>query len=300
MDKRNSDHPGKSKQKKRLQNISRVIDENQEIEKKYKQVTSELNLLKDRMQNLIHDLRGPLGGITGMLDLMIIKGEEQLEVQTRDLNMIRESAQSLLDLVNSTSMSGGTQNSLNGSKKIDRNLSSALMEVNRLYLPMAQNKGILLSLRTQIKKEILLHLNFFINLIQVIGNLVANAIKFTPVGGSVDVYSTMGAEENHSIFYVTVTDNGKGMSPDQVSAFNRGKPVSRSMGTNGEEGYGIGLQHVQEMVSEDAGQIVVKSKKGSGTTFSLTFPLSDLNFIGENSDLSAATNSILPVNGYKS
>jgi signal transduction histidine kinase len=300
MDKRNSDHPGKPKQKKQLQNITRLIDENQEIEMKYKQVTSELNLLKDRMQNLNHDLRSPLGGITGMLDLMIIKDKELLEVQTRELIMIRESAQSLLDLVNSTSLSRGTQKSLNSSKNFDRKLSSVLMVVNRLYLPMAQNKGISLSLRTLIDQEILLSYNFFVNLIQVIGNLVANAIKFTTSNGSVDVYSTLGAEDNHSIFYVTVTDTGKGMSADQVSAFNRGKPVSRSMGTNREEGYGIGLQHVQQMVSEDAGQIVVKSKKGSGTTFSLTFPLSDLNFIGENSDLSTATNSILPVNGYKS
>jgi signal transduction histidine kinase len=140
------------------------------------------------------------------------------------------------------------------------------VEINRLYLPMAQNKGISLSMSTQIDLEIQLLPNFFNNLIQITGNLVANAIKFTPSKGSVDVLLTLDDEENHSILNMTVSDTGQGMSPDQVSAFNQGKPVARSMGTNGEEGFGIGLQHVIEMVSEDGGRIVVKSEKGSGDT----------------------------------
>jgi signal transduction histidine kinase len=300
MDNCKSDQSKKYDQKKHLQDISLLLEVNQEMEKKYKQATSELNLLKDRLQKLNHDLRGPLGGITGMLDLMIIKYEERLEVQTHDLIMIRESAQSLLDLVISMPLARDNQISLNGSMNIDRKLSTALKEVNRLHLPMAQNKGASLSLSNQTDVEIMLSPNFFINLIQIIGNLVANAIKFTSPGGSVDVVFTMVDEKGRTVLNVTVSDTGKGMSPIQISAFNRGKPVTRSVGTNGEESFGIGLQHVKKMVSEFDGHIVLKSEIGTGTIFSLTFPLSDHNITRESTALSAATNGILPFNGSQS
>jgi signal transduction histidine kinase len=299
MDKYKSDHSIKSDQKKHLQDISRSIETNKEIQKKFIQATSELNLLKKRQKNLIHDLRGPLFGITGMIDLMITNGEEELKIQIHDLHIIRESAQSLMDLVNSTPLEGDTYKSLNRTMNFDRTLFSAIVEINRLYLPLALNKGVSLSLSNQTDAEIMLSPNFFNNLIQIIGNLVANAIKFTPAGGSVDVCSTMDTEENQSMLYITVTDTGKGMSSDQVSAFNRGKPVSISMGTDGEKGFGIGLQHVQEMVSEGTGHIEVKSKEGTGTTFSLSFPLSDLNFIRESTDLSAAATGFVSVNGHQ-
>jgi signal transduction histidine kinase len=294
------DRSKNSDPKANLQDILyQLLDEKKEIEKKYFQARTDLNLLKDQMKNLNHDLRGPLGGISELLGLMIIEDEKTLEVPAFDLIMIRNSTQSLLELVNGAQLASETQKSMNGSKSIDRKLSSAMMEVHSLYFPMAHNKDISLSLSSQTEAQILLSLNVFINLIQIIGNLVANAIKFTPAGGTIEVNSITRTQENHSILYLTVTDTGKGMLPDQVSAFNRGEPVARSNGTNGEKGSGIGLHHVQEMVTEDTGHITVKSRKGSGTTFSLTYPLSDLTFIRESTDLSAATIGFVSVNGHQ-
>jgi signal transduction histidine kinase len=205
-----------------------------------------------------------------------------------------------MDLVNSTPLEGDTYKSLNRTMNFDRTLFSAIVEINRLYLPLALNKGVSLSLSNQTDAEIMLSPNFFNNLIQIIGNLVANAIKFTSPGGSVDVVFTMVDEKGRTVLNVTVSDTGKGMSPIQISAFNRGKPVTRSVGTNGEESFGIGLQHVKKMVSEFDGHIVLKSEIGTGTIFSLTFPLSDHNITRESTALSAATNGILPFNGSQS
>ncbi len=297
MKKRKIDRSRKSDEKALLQDIARLNKEKEKIDKKYMRVSLKLKHLKNSMKNLNHDLRSPLGGITGMIDMLLFEEKDQMVVNASNLYMIRDSAQSILNLINGTLKATGTQKKSIKHLNIDKILSAVMVEINRLYLPMALNKDISLSLRTHIKQEILLPPNFFVNLIQVIGNLAANAIKFTPAGGSVDVYSTILREENHSILYITVTDTGKGLSRGQVSAFNRGKPVARSMGTDGEEGFGIGLQHVQEMVSEDAGHIAVKSKKGSGTTFSLTYPLTDLNFIRESTGLPAATTGFVPVNG---
>ncbi len=189
--------------------------------------------------------------------------------------MIKESAESLLNLIKGTLVIRDTQKKLKKSVTIDKNLSSAITEINRLYLPMAQNKDISLSLRNQTGTEIQLSPIFSINLIQITGNLLANAVKFTPPHGSVEVVFTLDADENHSTLNMTVTDTGKSMSHAQVSALNHGKPVPRAMGMNGKQGFGIGLQHVLKMVSEYAGRIFVKSEKGLGTEFSLSFPIPD-------------------------
>lgn len=297
MEKHRIDRSKKSNPKKRLQKIARLNDEKQELEKKYMLVSSKLDLLKNRMQNLNHDLRSPLGGITGMIDLLLKKYKDQIDVQSRNLIMIKESAQSIFDLINGTLVVDDTQKSLKENIKIDRILSSVMLETNRLYLPMAQNKGISLSLSTQIDTEIQFPPNFFISLIQITGNLVANAIKFTPSNGSVYVVFTLDADENQSRLNMTVADTGKSMSPDQVSAFNQNKPVARSMGTNGEQSFGIGLQHVIQMVSEDDGRILVKSEKGLGSIFSLSFPLSDENLTRKDASHFIVENGAVILNG---
>lgn len=275
MDKYGNNEANESDQRKQLQNIARLVDDHYELEKKYLQVLSELDLLKNSTKNLKHDLRNPLFGITGMLDLVNDEEKDHIEVSSRELKMLRESAQSLLNLVNGTLADEKSEKSPKEKMNIDRLLSSAMMEINRLYLPMAQNKSISLSMSTQINKEIQLLPNFYTNLIQITGNLVANAIKFTPSQGTVEVVFTLDGDGDQSILNMTVSDTGKSMSPDQVSAFNQGKPVARSEGTNGEKSFGIGLQHVQKMVSDDDGHIFVKSEKGKGTLFSLSFPLPD-------------------------
>lgn len=300
MDKRKNELVLKFDQINQLQNIARLVDENQELQKKYKLVSSKLDLLKNRMQNLSHDLQNPALGITVMVDQLIIEDKGPVEVQTHDLIMIKESAQSLLDLINGTMELWNTQICLKKSMNTDRMLSTIIKEINRLYLPMAQNKDISLSVKSQIDKELQLQPNFFINLIQIIGNLVANAIKFTPFSGAVDVVFTLDTDENQNILNMIVTDTGISMSPDQVSAFNQGRPVPRAMGTNGEQGFGIGLQHVIQMVSENNGSIFVKSGKSSGTKFSISFPLPDKNLYRKNGSYSTVKNGAVLLNGSQS
>lgn len=277
MDKQIKDQVSKTDQEEKLQNIAQLIDENQELEKKYTLLSTKEEFLKNHLQKLKHDLQSPLGGIIGMLDLLISEDKDQVEVQSQDLTMIKESAQALLDLVNDTFVIRGIKQGEKESMNMDRKLSSAMKEIHHLYLPMAKNKGIKLSLSTKIETEIELQLNLFLNLIQITGNLIANAIKFTPENGSVKVVYTLDSEEGISVLKMTVTDTGEGMAPDQVFAFNQAKSIERSTGTNGEPGSGIGLIHVMEMVCEVDGRISVESEKGAGTTFSLVFPLPGIN-----------------------
>ena len=297
MDKFNSnDQLGIFEQSKLINENARLIGEKQELENRYILVSSKINHLKNSIKNLNHDVRSPIGAIIGMIDLFNVEDKDKVEVDTQDLMMMRESAQSLLDLINSSLEDQDIHERMN----IDRVLSSVISEINRLYLPMAQNKGVSLSMDSHIDTEIHLPSNFFINLIQIVGNLIGNAIKFTPRNGSVHVVFKLDRNEYPSMLNMTVADSGKSMSAGQVSAFNLGKPVERSKGTNGEESYGLGLQHVIQMVSEDDGQILVKSGMGLGSKFSLSFPISENNLTLDNVAHSTTKNGTVTVKSSQS
>ena len=156
---------------------------------------------------------------------------------------------------------------------IDRNPSTVMTVIDRIYNPIAQKLGVLLLMRNEINTEIQFPPRFFINVIQITGNLVANAIKFTSPSGFVDVVFKVGAENDHSTLKITVTDTGKIISPELVEAINRRKQVATVMGADVEESFGARLEYVMQLLSEESGRIIVKSGKESGTIFSLSLPL---------------------------
>lgn len=298
MDMHKNDRPKEFDQKKQRQNIARLIDDHYELERRYLLVLSELEQLNNRTKNLTHDIRSPLWGITGLLDLLITGDKDRVEVLSSDLSILKKSAQSILDLLNGRPAAEESEKGLKGITTTDRLLTSAMMEINRLYLPKAQQKGISLSLRTQINTKVQLLPKFFKNLIQITGYLVDNAIIFTPPKGLVDVVFTLDDDNDESILNMTVTDSGISMSPDQVSAFNQGKPIARPVGSNGKESIGNGLQHVKKMVSDNHGHIIVMSEKGKGTLFSVTFPLPGNNSPQIDTSHFIVNDGTISYNGY--
>jgi len=103
---------------------------------------------------------------------------------------------------------------------------------------------------------------------QVMGNLIGNAIKFTPRGGHVVLTARREAREVR----VSVTDQGPGISAaDQERVF---EPYWQAPGT-ARLGAGIGLKIAKGLVEAHGGRIWVESEVGVGTTFSFTLPIAD-------------------------
>jgi two-component system sensor histidine kinase BaeS len=103
---------------------------------------------------------------------------------------------------------------------------------------------------------------------QVVGNLVANALRFTPAGGSVSVT----AEASVSEASVTVRDTGTGMEADALEhAFDR---FYRSPSSTGS---GLGLPIARNLVEAHGGAITIESRPGSGTTVQFSLPLARLD-----------------------
>ena len=97
-------------------------------------------------------------------------------------------------------------------------------------------------------------------------NLISNAVKFTPEGGTVSVSAT----ENESMVFVTVKDNGIGMTEEEMKRiFDKCYQGDRS---RSREGNGLGLCIVKRVCTLAGGSISVRSKPGKGSTFSVILP----------------------------
>jgi signal transduction histidine kinase len=104
--------------------------------------------------------------------------------------------------------------------------------------------------------------------LSIIQNIVSNAIKFTPLEGTIKIMSKK--ENNHVL--VSVEDDGIGMTPaQQKMIFKKGSNHS-TPGTNRESGSGLGLLLCKELVEIHGGKIWSESQEGKGSTFYFTIP----------------------------
>ncbi len=118
-------------------------------------------------------------------------------------------------------------------------------------------------------------------LMQVLINLIHNAIKFTPVGGaitlSVERYRGTEAERSSNRLLVRVSDTGVGIPPDDVGRiFERFYKVDKARAGN-ETGTGLGLAIAKHIIQAQGGEIWAESQVGSGSCFSFTVPILPLS-----------------------
>ena len=109
-------------------------------------------------------------------------------------------------------------------------------------------------------------------LLQIIGNLASNAMKFTPVSGLVRISLTLKTEKDTPVLLnITVSDSGVGMGEEAIKNILEGT-ASSTDGTGGENGYGFGLALVKHLVSGLNGTMHITSKPGEGATFEISLP----------------------------
>ncbi|WP_345948334.1 tetratricopeptide repeat-containing sensor histidine kinase [Mucilaginibacter sp. PAMB04274] len=111
-------------------------------------------------------------------------------------------------------------------------------------------------------------------------NLLNNAIKFTPVGGRIEISAETTANETS----FTVKDTGIGMSTDVLERINSENYYS-TKGTQNEEGSGFGLMVIRDLIKKLDGKLQIKSMPGKGSAFTITFE---------------ASSTLIPSNGFVS
>ena len=216
----------------------------------------------DFVANLSHELKTPIGAVAALADSL--SGETETEVVWRlaerivtESHRMSRIVDDLLDL--SRVEFGGTE------EWTDIDLATVLVEVVSTNQYAAKRQGLGLSLTGSAE---LLVRGDRSQLISVFSNLVDNAIKYSEIGGIVNVSSTIKGEE----IMVSVTDHGIGIAErDQKRIFERFYRVdkARSRATGGT---GLGLSIVRHIVLEHGGAIDIRSEEGVGSTFTVRLP----------------------------
>jgi signal transduction histidine kinase len=227
----------------------------------------ELDRLKDEFVGLVsHDLRTPLTSITGYVELLEADETGPLNAEQRSfLKIVSRNAGRLLRLVNDLLFVARLQS---GRLELDLDevdLSVLAAEAVAGAGPHAGAKGLDLELVSSGDTAVLGEPG---RLAQLLDNLVSNAIKFTPDGGSVTL--RVAAEDGAVV--LEVSDSGIGIPESERARlferfFRASTAVSRQI-----PGTGLGLHIAQAIVEAHGGRITVASKVGAGTTFRVELP----------------------------
>lgn len=243
---------------------SALVDKNQEIEAQKEQLT-QLNQVKDRFFSIIsHDLRNNLTTMKLYFDLVSNPAHQQ-QMNTSLSKEVAGSVQNTIDLLENLLVWASGQ--IKGVEVMPERISlHALAEENcQMLMSMAIQKQIKLTNETDEEAFIKADKNM-VNLI--LRNLLSNALKFTPEGGSVNIVS----QEEGEMHQILVIDNGVGIAPDKLETLFTAHQQVSTKGTGNEKGTGLGLMLCKEFVEKNGGRIWVESDEGKGSIFYFTFP----------------------------
>ncbi len=226
--------------------------------------------LKDEfLANTTHELKTPLNGIIGIAESLIEGATGKLsEATTNNLNMISTSGKRLANLVNDILDFSKIQKEKLEISTQSVDLDTAIESVLHLSAPLLHEKQ--LKTVVDVPADLPLVEADENRLVQVLHNLIGNAIKFTDEGSiEISAYET----EDHNIT-VAIKDSGIGISQDkQDKIFESFKQadgsISRKFG-----GTGLGLTISKQIIELHGGKIWVLSKENEGATFLFTLPIS--------------------------
>ena len=227
----------------------------------------EINETKDKFFSIIsHDLRNPMGNIENFAELLLKNFDSYPSEKIRNFISIihQSSATASALLVNLLEWSRLQRGAINHEPE-EVSLKVVFMQVESLFNSIFEVKNVTLEMDEENNLKVFADKNM---LITVLRNLVSNAVKFTPYGGSVKVYTALLANGMVEIF---VEDNGRGMDVEQRENLFSSR-VESTKGTNNESGTGIGLLLVKEFVELNKGTLHIQSEIGLGSTFSFTVP----------------------------
>ncbi|MBB5397599.1 GAF domain-containing sensor histidine kinase [Mucilaginibacter sp. AK015] len=228
---------------------------------------TKLHEANETKKKVAHDIRGPLGGIIGLAQVISEQGKEnEIDEVLEFIELIQRSGRSLLELADEILTSDKPAPDL---KADEFNLIVFKDKLQKLYTPQAINKKIMFIVNTSANSATV---PFSKNkLLQITGNLISNAMKFTPVNGKVLVDLSLEIEESHNLLKIRVTDTGIGLNQDAIDTILQGRAGSTS-GTLGEQGYGFGLALVKHLVDTLHGSMYIHSQPGHGASFEVILP----------------------------
>lgn len=247
--KRNADE--KKKREKLIGELQESNAKNEEL----------IRLRRNLIQNVSHELRTPLTAISGNAELLL--NDDNKDSRVRHAETIKTSAGRMASMLNSLLeyFRLDSRKVAILSKPFKLNLIADTLETE--FAAQVQSKHLTLTVRN--------HANEVVNgdknrILSIGGNLLSNAIKFTDSG-----IITLTTRYKDGVFTLTVKDTGTGISEGQKERIF--KPFERLGNAATQDGFGLGLSIVKQLVELMDGSISVESEKDKGSKFTVVLPL---------------------------
>lgn len=228
---------------------------------------------REFLSHMSHDMRTPMNAIVGLTTIAQAKLDDKEKVADA-LDKIQSSSQHLLRLINEVLDMSRIESGTITLEEEKFNVSELLESVMASIRMQSREKQQTLVAHTQDMSHAWLLGDRF-RLEQVMLNLLSNAVKYTGEGGVVilSMCDTPGTHENVTNLTICVEDTGVGMSKEFVSRMF--EPFEREVKpeTQNEQGTGLGLPIVKNIVDRMHGTIRVDSAEGMGTCFAVNIPM---------------------------
>ncbi|MBI1859361.1 MAG: CHASE2 domain-containing protein [Deltaproteobacteria bacterium] len=231
------------------------------------ELMAQLEQLKSNFLSLVsHDLKTPIARIQGNAELVLGLGEQLPEAQRKSLTAIVKTTEDLSEYVESILDLTRIESARVPLHKTTRDINSTILEVVEEKQPLAVEKNI----RLKTKLDPIFSIRYDVKLMKrVIGNLVENAIQYSPRGSSI----TLISHEDGDWVKISVADQGFGIAhSDQEKVFYKFYRGG-SENTQRVKGTGLGLYLVKYFVELHKGFINLESELGKGSTFTVTLPV---------------------------
>jgi len=226
-----------------------------------------LNETKDTILAIIgHDLRGPIGSIMQISELIAEKDDVTESELYQYLGFIKDLSKRTFELLENL-LQWATHN------KNALSYNPVIINLNEII----DKKFMILDYRF-IEKNITVEKNYSgvftayadkIMIESVVRNLLSNAIKFTNKNGKISINMTTDNE----FIKIEISDNGIGISQDNIDRILSDNEFYTTFGTNAEKGSGLGLKLCKSFIKLNGGTLQISSKIKKGSTFSFNLPI---------------------------
>lgn len=252
----------------------KVIERTKELETANRELERSNKLKSQFIATMSHELRTPLNSILGFSELLDGESFGPLtEKQKKYVSNIYNSGTHLLHLINNILDIAKVESGKMELRCESFSVNQFISEVEMVIKPLIKKKRQKLFLK--IDKDIPIIKADKVKLKQILYNLLSNASKFTPEEGDISLAAGVTGQEKDSCLKLSVTDTGIGIKEeDYERIFSEFEQVDSSFSRK-YEGTGLGLALTKKLVELHGGEILVESKEGKGSTFTIIIPLTD-------------------------
>jgi len=243
-----------------------------EHRKLVKDLKLKLDEANEISRKVSHDIRGPIGGIIGLSQIIKDNAEDQDISNIIELiEMINKGGKTVLELADEILSTKRTTDSSTDLKRESLTLYTLKQKLVDLYNPQAESKEIDFSVNIEMENRLLSFTKD--KILQIFGNMISNAVKFTENKGKVLV--TLSFEnllDKKATLHFCVKDNGVGMTELQIETMLNHQATS-TPGTNNERGFGFGFQLSKHLIKSLNGTLAIQSEKDKGSEISVKIPV---------------------------